>query len=73
MGNGSDWRFEPANESRRMFDLPLVFTLGEVSEDGPSPSDLSLLRGNDVGSKALDLFDIAMEMLTTFGGIVKNI
>ena len=73
MGNDSNWRFEPASESRRMFVCSLVFTLGEVSEDSPSPSDLSPLLGNDFGSKALDLFDFPMEMGTAFGGMIKNI
>ena len=72
MGNDSDWRFEPAKESRGMFVCSLVFTFGEVSEDSPSPSDLSPLLGNDLESKALDLFDFALEMLTTFGGMIKN-
>ena len=73
MGNDSDWRFEPAKGSRRMFVCSLVFTLGEVSEESPSPSDLIPLLGNDLESKALDLFDFALEMLTTFGGMIKNI
>ena len=54
MGNDSDWRFEPANESRRVTMLILtIFTLGKNSEDGWTPSDLSSLLGNDWGSIAL--------------------
>ena len=72
MGNDSLWRFEPASEPRRMF-WSLVFTLGEVSDDSPSPSDLSPLLGNDLESNTLDLFGFALEIVTAFGGIVKNI
>ena len=72
MGNGSDWRFEPAKESRRMSVCSLFFTLGEVSEDSPSPSDLSPRLGSDLGSKALDFFDFALEMGTAFGGMIKK-
>ena len=73
MGNDSDWRFEPANESRRVTMLiPIIFTLGKNSEDGWTPSDLRFLLGNDWGSIALIIESIGGLLTADFRDMIEK-
>ena len=66
MSHGSNWRFEPEEDPRRVTGswIPEVSTFDENLEEGCTTSDSVLFFGNNTGSLELKIFDFIEEFMS---------